>query len=220
MQVRDTGIVETNPKDFPVLAVNVLDRLGYQVSRASKQLDQILAVERLDEQIGQDWWRHEYRVVLRWRQANTGGMFVEVELEERKGSASRSECQKRCDRIFTELQKDAERAEAARSYKEPNTVHGTARWGTDEELRAAGYVQDKADPKRLIIGRTPDSKYLQVSERWTHAHALVCHDAVKTICNGKSSTDDFGSHDQRIQRSQNSDFDAEPVPSFDRHAHG
>lgn len=174
MQVRDTGIVETNPKDFPVLAVNVLDRLGYQVSRASKQLDQILAVERLDEQIGQDWWRHEYRVVLRWRQANTGGMFVEVELEERKGSASRSECQKRCDRIFTELQKDAERAEAARSYKEPNTVHGSARWGTDEELRAAGYVQDKADPKRLIIGRTPDSKYLQVSERWTHAHALVC----------------------------------------------
>lgn len=174
MQVRDTGIVETNPKDFPVLAVNVLDRLGYQVSRASKQLDQILAVERLDEQIGQDWWRHEYRVVLRWRKANSGGMFVEVELEERKGSATQSECQRRCDKIFLELQKDAERAEAARAYKEPSTVHGAARWGTDEELEAAGYVQPKVDPKRLIIGRTKDKQYLQVTERWTHAHALVC----------------------------------------------
>ena len=36
-------MVETNAQDFPVLAVNVLDRLGYQVSRASKQLDQILS---------------------------------------------------------------------------------------------------------------------------------------------------------------------------------
>jgi len=174
MQVKDTGIIETNPKDFPVLAVNVLDRLGYQVSRASKQLDQILAVERLDEQIGQDWWRHEYRVVLRWRKANSGGMFVEVELEERKGSATQSECQRRCDKIFLELQNDAERAEAARAQKEPSTVHGAARWGTEQELEAAGYVQRQVDPKRLIIGRTKENQYLQVAERWTHAHALVC----------------------------------------------
>ncbi|MBZ0187813.1 MAG: hypothetical protein K8F91_16320 [Candidatus Obscuribacterales bacterium] len=55
MKANDSGIVEIDAQDFPVLAVNVLDRLGYQVSRASKQLDQILAVERLDEQIGRDW---------------------------------------------------------------------------------------------------------------------------------------------------------------------
>ncbi|HMX44598.1 MAG TPA: hypothetical protein PKC93_01545, partial [Candidatus Obscuribacter sp.] len=63
IRVEDTGIVDTPLKDFPILAVNVLDRLGYQVSRASKQLDQILAVERVEEQIGRDWWRHEYRLV-------------------------------------------------------------------------------------------------------------------------------------------------------------
>ena len=66
VQIKDSGIVETNAKDFPILAVNVLDRLGYKVDRASKQLDQILATERLDEQIGKDWWRQEYRVVLRF----------------------------------------------------------------------------------------------------------------------------------------------------------
>jgi type IV secretion system protein VirD4 len=173
MLISDTGIVETNPKDFPVLAVNVLDRLGYQVSRASKQLDQILAVERLDEQIGTDWWRHEYRVVLRWRKA-AEGLFVELEIEERKGSASQSECQLRSDKIFLELEKDAKRAEAARAQKEPSTAYGAARWGTDEELEAAGYCQPKPDSKRLIIGRTKNDDYLQVSERWTHAHALVC----------------------------------------------
>ena len=173
MRVEDTGIVDTPLKDFPILAVNVLDRLGYQVSRASKQLDQILAVEKVDEQVGRDWWRHEYRLVLRWRKAESG-VFVSVEVEEKKGTASQSDCQKRCDRIFLELQKDADRAHEARSYREPSTVHGAARWGTDEELKAAKYIQKAADPKRLIIGRTQDKQYLQVPEFWTHAHSIVC----------------------------------------------
>src|ERR1700677_4070443 len=100
VQINDSGIVHTNAKDLPILAVNVLDRLGYQVARASRQLDQILAKEGLDEQKGQDWWRHEYRVVLRWRVANSGGMLVTIDMEERKGGASEIECQRRCDRIL------------------------------------------------------------------------------------------------------------------------
>ncbi len=77
----DVGVVNATPKDLPVLAVNVLDRLGYNVLRASKQLDQILAVERLDEKVGRDWWRHEYRVVLRWSES-AGNSLVEIEISE------------------------------------------------------------------------------------------------------------------------------------------
>lgn len=174
MKVNDSGMVETNAQDFPVLAVNVLDRLGYQVSRASKQLDQILAVERLDEQIGRDWWRHEYRVVVRWRRTTRNDMLVTVDIEEKKGGGTQSDCQKRCDQILLELQKDAKRASEARTYKQPSTVYGAARWGTLNELKTAGYIQHNPDPKRLIIGRTNDSQYIQVPELWTHAHALVC----------------------------------------------
>ena len=174
MKATDSGIVQTNVQDFPVLAVNVLDRLGYQVSRASKQLDQILAVERLDEQIGRDWWRHEYRVVVRWRSTECGDMLVAIEINERKGSGTQSDCQKRCDQILLELQNDAKRVFEAKQRKEKSTVYGAARWGTVDELTAAGYIQPKADSKRLIIGRTADNKYIQVPELWTHAHALVC----------------------------------------------
>ncbi len=174
MKVTDSGIVKTNAQDFPVLAVNVLDRLGYHVSRASKQLDQILAVERLDEQIGRDWWRHEYRVVVRWRSTTDGDMLVDIEIDEKKGSGTESDCQKRCDAILLELEKDAARAANAKRHKEKSTVYGAARWGTLEELRAAGYLQPRPDPKRLIIGRTADSRFIQVPEKWTHAHALVC----------------------------------------------
>lgn len=174
VRVEDKGFVETSAKEFPVLAVNVLDRLGYQVTRASKQLDQILATQRLDEQIGQDWWRHEYRVILRWRNAKTSGVVVNIEIEENKGGASQAECQKRCDRILLELQNDAVRAEEAKEHKEKNTVYGAATWGSEEDLRALDYFQKNADPKRLIIGRSSKNEYIQVPERLTHAHALVC----------------------------------------------
>lgn len=174
VHIKDSGIIDTNAKDFPILAVNVLDRLGYKVDRASKQLDQILATERLDEQIGQDWWRHEYRVVLRWRVASSGGMLVNIELEERKGGASEIECQRRCDKIMLELQNDADRAEEAKAYKEKSTVYGSASWGTEQDLRAKNYFQKTADPKRFIIGRSADGDYIQVPEFWTHAHAIVC----------------------------------------------
>lgn len=174
MKGNDSGIVEASASDFPILAVNVLDRLGYQVSRASKQLDQVLAVERLDEQIGRDWWHHEYRVVLRWRPTDRGDMVVTVDIEEKKGSASQSECQQRCDQILLELQSDADRAAEAKQHKQQSTVYGAARWGTEDDLRTAGYLVTRPDTKRLIVGRSAANEYIQVPELWTHAHALIC----------------------------------------------
>lgn len=174
-QIQDSGIVETTYKEFPVLAVNVLERLGYHVSRASKQLDQILANERVEEQVGRDWWRHEYRVVLRWRKTTDGkGVLVSIEMSEHKGGGSQSDCQKRCDRILLELQRDAERVRETSSEKEPHTAYGAARWGEERELIAAGYIQQKPDPKRLIIGKVANGAYLQVPEMLTYSHALVC----------------------------------------------
>src|SRR5579875_1654712 len=174
MNANHSGIVESNAQDFPVLAVNVLDRLGYQVSRASKQLDQVLAVERLDEKVGRDWWHHEYRIVLRWQPTSSDTIFVTIDIEERKGSGTKIECQQRCERILAELRQDARRAAEAKKHKPKNTVYGAARWGTNEDLIATGYIQSRPDPKRLIIGRTADRQYIQVPELWTHAHALVC----------------------------------------------
>ncbi len=174
VQVSDSGIIKTTVKEFPVIAVNVLDKLGYQVQRASKQLDQILAIERLDEQVGRDMWRQEYRVVIQWSAAKSGGVVVTIDLEEKKGGATETDCQKRCDKIILALQKDAERAAQTQSTREKSTAYGAARWGTEAELQENGYYQSKADPKRLIIGRTADNKYIQVPELWTHAHALIC----------------------------------------------
>jgi type IV secretory pathway TraG/TraD family ATPase VirD4 len=173
IQVQGTGVVQTQLSELPVLAVNVLDRLGYQVSRASKQLAQVLATERLQEQIGQDWWRHEYRIVMRWA-AEGAAVNVTVELEERLGGASEVECRKRLERIFTELENDAKRAEATKKNKEKSTIYGAARWGTEEDLAQKGYLQDVPDARRLIIGRSKEGQYLQVPEFWTHSHALVC----------------------------------------------
>ena len=174
-KVSDSGIVQMAAKDFPAIAVNVLERLGYHVSRTSNQLNQILATERLDEHDGRDMWRHEYRVVLRWSStANGDGVVAELELQETKGGASQADCQRRCDTLITELQKDAARAAKTIATKEKNTRYGAASWGTAEDMRKQDYIQSKPDPRRLIIGRTSDGKYIQVPERSTHAHAIVC----------------------------------------------
>lgn len=172
--IDDSGIVQIPVKDFPVLAVNVLERLGYQVTRASKQLDQIIAVERVNEQIGRDWWRQHYRLTMRWSTASSGGTIVQIDLEENEGGASEEECQRRCDKLILALQSDAERAIATQATREKNTSQGAARWGTEQELKDNDYFQSKVDPKRLIIGRTADQKYIQVPERSTHAHAIIC----------------------------------------------
>ncbi len=174
-EVTDSGIVAATSKEFPVLAVNVLERLGYHVSRASKQLDQILANERVEEQVGRDWWRHEYKVVMRWRKTVDGdAVLVSLELSEHKGGGSENDCKKRCDRIFLELQKDATRALEARLDKDVNTSFGAARWGTEQELLDAGYLMKEPDPRRLIIGKARAGEYLQVPEMLSYAHAIVC----------------------------------------------
>lgn len=151
------GIVDTTPKELPVLAVNVLDRLGYQVSRASKQLDQILAVERLDEQVGRDWWRHEYRVVLRWSETSTGGSLVDVEISEKKGGGTQEDCRSRCKQVIAKLQEDAQRAKRVSATKAKSTIHGGATWGDENEIRKAGYITRKPEATRLIIGKTQNN---------------------------------------------------------------
>lgn len=174
MKASGTGVIRTSVENFSVLAVNALDRLGYHVTRASKQLDQIIAVERLDEQIGRDWWRHEYRVLLRWEPGKADEVLVSIEIEEKRGSGSLYECKDRGHAILSELHKAAARAAQAEKNKQKSTVYGTARWATVQELAAAGYLLSKPDSRRLIVGRTDDRQYIQVPERWTNAHALVC----------------------------------------------
>lgn len=171
---KDFGIVDTTSKELPVLAVNVLDRLGYTVSRASRQLDQVLAYERLDEKIGRDWWHHEYRVVLRWTEAQTSGVIVDVEVVEKKGGGTLQDCKLRCDTILLRLQDDATRAKKVASKRAKSTVHGGASWGDESALRQAGYIRGKPEPGRLIIGRTEQGEYISTPELVSHAHAIVC----------------------------------------------
>lgn len=170
---KDFGLVETDASSLPVLAVNVLDRLGYTVKRASKQLNQILASERLDEQIGRDWWHHDYRVVIRWQPASEG-VIVHVDVTEKKGGGTEYDCQCRCDQILLQLQDDATRASKVSRTKEKSTIYGAARWGTEEELQKAGYLTSKPEPKRLIVGKTAHNRYISIPELVTNAHALVC----------------------------------------------
>ena len=103
-----------------------------------------------------------------------GDILVNVDIDEKKGGGTQSDCQRRCDQILIELQRDAKRVLDSKKRKQKSTIYGAAQWGTLKELKAAGYLQARPDPKRLIIGRDSGQKFIQVPEKWTHAHAIVC----------------------------------------------
>ena len=167
------GLIEATVKEFPIVAVNVLDRLGYTVSKASNQLNQITAIEKTDEQIGRDWWHSEYRVLIRWEEIGPT-IYFGVFIEERKGGGTNAECLRRCNSIIQSIRDDAIRVREIADSKEVSTVHGAARWADEGALRAAGYIINNPHPGRLIIGLTNTNEYISVPERATHAHAIVC----------------------------------------------
>lgn len=173
VEATDLGILPVSAKEVPLIAVNVLERLGYQVRRSSKQLYQLLADEKKDEQYGRDRFRYEWRLVLTWRKAEDG-MLVKVTISEHNGSGQKSDCQKRCEAVLHELQEAASRAyEVAQEY-EPSTVHGAARWGTEQELREHNYIIKKPEATRLLLAKHGQSECLSLPEQATYKHALVC----------------------------------------------
>jgi type IV secretory pathway TraG/TraD family ATPase VirD4 len=167
------GLIEATVKEFPIVAVNVLDRLGYTVSKASNQLNQITAIEKTDEQIGRDWWHSEYRVLIRWEEI-CPAIYFGVFIEERKSGGTNAECLRRCNNIIQSIRDDAIMVKEIAGSKEASTVHGAARWADEGALRAAGYIINNPHPGRLIIGLTNTDEYISVPERATHAHAIVC----------------------------------------------
>ena len=171
-RAEDSGIVQTEPKELPVLAVHVLERLGYRVNRHSKRVGEILAGLQLNEQIGRDWFRSDYQVVLAFRKASDG-CIVTVEVNERTGGGTSAECAKRAEDIIVKLQSDATKAKVLAPDQEKSTVHGSARWGSEDDLRRAGYLIKKPPATQLIIGKASNGEYISVPERVSYAHALV-----------------------------------------------
>ena len=174
-QAQAQGIIETTAKQLRILAGSALQRLGYEVKHNSNYIDEILARDRFDERTGgRVVWRHDFKVVLRWDQEAVDKMQVTVQITEAKGSGTLSECQKRCAAIITELRKDALRARELEKSREKSTAYGSARWCSEEDLRAADYLVKTVDSKRLLMGKSSNGEYIQIPERSTHAHAIVC----------------------------------------------
>lgn len=171
-RAEDSGIVKTDLKELPVLAVHVLERLGYRVNRHSTRVGEIIASLQLNEQIGRDWFRSDYQVVLGFSKASDG-CIATVEITERTGSATTAECAKRAEEVITKLQDDAAKAKRLAPQREKSTVHGSARWGTEDDLKAASYLTRKPPATQLIIGKASTGEYVSVPERVSYAHALV-----------------------------------------------
>lgn len=173
-QAQTSMTINATTKELRALTAPVLRRLGYKDVENSKGLDQVVANDERDKKVGRSWWPHHYQVRLNWSRATDGILQVMVVVEEKKNSATQQECERRCNEIILEIGKDLERSREVAKYQEKSTLYGSARWGDEGELRAAGYFTSQADPKRLLLGKTNSNEYIQVPEQSTYAHAIVC----------------------------------------------
>lgn len=171
-KAQDSGIVAVDQKKLSVLAVHVLKKLGYQIDHNSKEVHEIIAGLRLNEQQGRNWFRNNYKVLLKYQRGTTG-CVVTVEVSEDAGGATSSECAKRAEEIIVALQADADRANQLETQREKSTAYGSARWGTEEDLRQSGYLVRKPPTNQLIVGKTSSGDFISVPERLTYSHALV-----------------------------------------------
>jgi len=171
-KAEDSGIVQVETSELPVLAVHVLERLGYRVNRHSKRVNEIIASAQLNEQIGRDWFRSDYQVILAFKQGSVGSI-INVEVADRAGGSSSVDCQKRCDQIIVCLQDDAIRAGSMAGQRQKSTLYGSAQWGTEDDLRVAGYLTETAQAQKLIIGKATGGEYISVPELSTYKHAMV-----------------------------------------------
>lgn len=98
---------------------------------------------------------------------------MNVEVLEKTGGATTSECQKRSEDVITALQEDATRAKAAAPGREKSTAYGSAYWGGEQDLRKAGYLTEKPAATQLLVGRASTNEYVAVPELSTYKHGMV-----------------------------------------------
>ncbi len=168
-----TGLVTVEPNDMAELVTSTLERLGYQNIRYAKLRAEFTAVDKARELIDTDYWQHNYRLRLSWKPSSEGSL-VKVLVEEKDGSATTADCERRADEIIMALQEDAKQAKEVSAWYKPTDIHGSAQWADDEDLVAANLVTPIIDSRRLLLTPYGRQLYLQLPEYATYQHAIVC----------------------------------------------
>ncbi|HEY9753552.1 MAG TPA: type IV secretory system conjugative DNA transfer family protein [Oculatellaceae cyanobacterium] len=169
-----TLIVEGDFRTMGEVISTSLNRLGWHVKFANAKMRQVSAVTEVARKRGRDMWRYSFDAKVRWHK-DQGKVRLEVVVSEKEMDWTTDDCSKHCDEILKGIEADAAILAESEQENDPSEAYGSARWSSLKDLEAAGYIDDKKNVRRLLLGPLVAGKVnLEISAQDTEMHAVVC----------------------------------------------
>ena len=157
------------------IARTALARGGWRVDFINTELCELAANYDRNERIRGTNWRYSYHLVIRW-EAIEGGSFVEISVEESNYNWTVTKCSEKLKEIVNVMHEAASRYQRVRASEPQRTKYGSARWGTLEDIKKAGYWGglETVEPEgRLLVSPGEDGEMVLIDEDDTIKHAIV-----------------------------------------------
>jgi type IV secretion system protein VirD4 len=154
------------------LASAALARFDWRIVLINDALRQLTASQKSMQRVKGVNWNYEFSALITW-QPNPSGSSVRIEVSEKLNTWATDDCRKKCSEVLAAIEENARTLIHVSKTEQTSTIHGSARWATDQDIIEAGYDCPPGDSTRLILGIGPQSCLL-VSPSDSIKHALVC----------------------------------------------
>ena len=170
-EVQGQVIVQmTDLKEFKFLVQAALTRLRCKITGGLQGRYQQITASAFEVYPGKNHWNLEYNIVIDY-ELLAEGIQCKLTVSDDKNKWALPFCQKRLDLIKETLVGLSQREVAP---TEASTLYGKAKWATEAELEAGGYICDHINQNSLLLAPWGESRVLSVPPRLTQQHTLVC----------------------------------------------
>jgi type IV secretion system protein VirD4 len=146
---------------------------GWRVELINEELCELIAHQTKSERVKGVQWSYEYRCIASWEPQQDGVSLV-IEVREEKNQWTSDNCKTKAQELMRGVVDKAERLAKLEKSKPVPTRYGSARWGTHDDIKQAGYWGGFEDSRRLVLGPGFDDNYATLTPEDTAKHAIVC----------------------------------------------
>jgi len=127
---------------------------------------------------------YEYRLLVKWGEIiPEKSSWVQARLWEQEHRASEDSLAELLVSVLSSIAEKASDLEEAEATATPSNTYGSARWAEIGDFEKAGYIVNRPEPGRLIIGPAGDGRIISVDRENTLKHAMM----IGPTGSGKSS---------------------------------
>jgi type IV secretory pathway TraG/TraD family ATPase VirD4 len=147
-------------------------------------LNQLTANQRRTQRMGGLSASYEYRMIVKWGEILPDKLsYLQARVSEQEDRVSEDTLSELAMNVLESVIEKASDLEEVEAATKPSEAYGSARWAEIEDLEKAGYIVDRPERGRLIIGPVGDGRLISVDRAGTLKHALM----IGPTGSGKSS---------------------------------